>query len=515
MNEFMYFAKAVSELARAALGPKPRENAGNPVVMRTSPFAEEKLIYLPTCSFNGWVDGESFGLVLNENEKEYRAVIPMGDIPQDIFIPSYCNGLPVTEIKWTSKINHENMVRLFVPKTVKKLDLNVALHSRDFIKKVGRRIKIIIDEQNPYLVTENRCVYSKDMTVLWCAQCKTNYFTVPDTVTRIADHAFTGNLYTVEVKLPPSVKIIGKGAFEDCENLRGINLENVVSIGEKAFYDCAKLRDLIFEKLHDIGDECFRFCYDLDTIKLPATLASIGTEVFPKAMYIAFYDNLKAPLRSFIKNPYSVTVRSAQTGAIKYKVYIDRNAPQIIQELHLSGWSEYAEFDFEEFDRLFADYCGNNKVYYTYFWIAAQLRLGYPYKLSDSAKEYYKSRLKADAKHVSWCFYRELDIGDFSALCRERIKSPSDLTRMIYALDDPYTNKEYLKDNRLDETKVNELKEKIFAMIGEFCRDGVYGADDLLELIDNFSANGKTEYTARMMELRNSMFPYRDRFELE
>ena len=108
------------------------------------------------------------------------------------------------------------------------------LHSHDY-KRIGRWIKIIIDEQNPYLVTDNRCVYSKDMTVLWCALCKTNYFTAPDIVTRIADHAFTGNMNIVEVKLPPSVKVIGKGAFEYCKNLRRINVENVESIGEQAF----------------------------------------------------------------------------------------------------------------------------------------------------------------------------------------------------------------------------------------------------------------------------------------
>lgn len=514
MKGFLYFAKAASILASIALGSKPGRETGLPVVMRTSALGSEKLIYLPISAYDGRVHGKYFSLVLSQNKREYRAVILTNKVPQDIMIPSYCNGLPVTEIEWKLCVEYENKVRLFVPKTVKKLDLNVVLHSGDY-KRIGRWIKIIIDEQNPYLITENRCVYSKDMTVLWCALCKTNYFTVPDTVTRIADHAFTGNMYIVEVKLPPSVKVIGKSAFEFCKNLRSINVENVESIGEQAFFCCIKIRDLICEKLHDIGDRCFDNCRGLDTIKLPATLTTIGTNVFPETMYIMFYDNLKAPLRSFVDIPYFVTVRSAQSGAVKYKVCIDHNAPRHIQELYLRSWGEYAEFDFEGYDKLFADYCSNNRVFDKYFWITAQLRLGYPYKLSDSAKEYYKRWLKDNAKFADWYFYRELDTGDFSALCRERIKSASDLTRVIYLLDKLNANKLKLKEHRLDEVKVNELKEKIFAMIEEFCRDGVYGVDDLIELIENFSANGRTEYTARMMELRNSMFPYQDRLELE
>lgn len=514
MRGFLYFAKALSILASAAVGSRSRHEANLPVVMRTSAVGNEQLIYMPSPALDGNIHARYFSLILNKNRNEYRAVITKSRIPQDIMIPSYCNGLPITKIEWASNVIHDNKVRLFVPKTVKKLDLNVILHSLDG-KRKGRWIKIIIDEQNPYLVTENRCVYSKDRTVLWCALCKTNYVTVPDTVTRIADHAFTGNLYTVEVKLPPGVKVIGNGAFAHCKNLHCINVENVESIGEEAFHSCTQIRNCICEKLRDIGDKCFYQCHNLNTIKLPATLTLIGTNVFPEAMYITFYDNLKAPLRSFINVPYYVTVRSAQSGAVKYKVCIDCNAPRQMQEVYLRGWGEYAEFDFEGFDKLFTDYCSNNQVFDKYFGIAAQLRLGYPYKLSDSAKEYYKRWLKANVRLTNWYVHGELDEGDFSALCIERIKSPSDLAEVIFLFDKLSTNKLKLKENLLDEVKVNELKEKIFAMIEEFCRDGVYGVNDLIELIDSFSAKGRAEYTARMMELRNSMFPYQDRFELD
>lgn len=501
--------KAAALLTKIALSAYSKEKNSVPYTPPTDSEKPPRPLHIER-----YTDRErNLNLVLNAVGNEYRAVIYQIET-QDIIIPESYNGLPVTEIKLECFSEHENKARLFVPKTVKKLDLFAVLHMKGYTKE-GRWIKVIIDEENPYFVTENRCVYSKDMTVLWCTQCKTNYFTVPDTVTAIADHAFTGNQHIVEVRLPPSVKEIGNGAFYQCGNLRKINVENVISIGKEAFRCCKKIRDFICEKLRDIGDRCFEECRDLDTVKLPAALTKVGSGVFPEVMFITFYDNLKAPLRSFANIPYYVTVRSAKSGEIKYKVFIERDVPKIFKERYLLGWREYAEFNFEEFDKLFKNYCSKNRVSDNFFWITAQLRLGYPYKLSESAREYYKKFLIDNPGSAEWQFFREWDIGDFSGLCREKIKRIPDVAKLIYVLDMLPGNERKLKEYRLDEKKTAELKEKIFLMIEEFCRDGVYGVDDLYELIDIFSANGRPEYTARIMELRNSMFPYEDRLLLE
>lgn len=521
MNEFMYFAKAVSALARAALGSKPRENAGCPVVMRTSPLEREKTVYLPIVSlFNQKVSGKYFTLIPTQDGKEYRADISGDEVPENIMIPSYCGGKPVTEIRMLGYAERDKSktVKLYVPRTVWKLYLN-AIALSPAIESLGRKLEVIVDEQNPYLVTENGCIYSKDRTVLWYAQCESDHFTVPDTVTVIAPAAFAGNSRLTEVKLPPSVREIGGAAFRYCVNLRSINTENVETMGISAFLDCKELRDLICKKLRSIDLGCLDQCKKTEMIKFPPTLETVGERVFANAKCVEFYDSLKAPF-GFFSIAYIVdliTVRSAQSGRIKFKIYMKAFMPEKLRHLCWDGWGEYAEFDFEEFDRCFAEYSDKSdcKVDKEYYWITAQLRLSYPYKLSAAAEEYYKRGLKEKAATVGWCLYMGFDAEDISAVCREKIKGARDLAELMYKLDDLYIDRQRAEELRFDHKRLTELKEQIFAMIEEFCRDGVYGEHDLFELIDNFSANGKTEYTARIMELRNSMFPYRDRFELE
>lgn len=444
------------------------------------------------------IEMQHLRLRLNE-DGGYTARIASHDLPQDVVVPSDYNGLPVTKISWESGERHDNKIRLFVPETVKSLDLNVALHS-NVGKRRGRWIKLIIDERNPYLVTENRCVYSADKTVLWCAQCKTNYVKLPDTVREIAPHAFAGNMYTVGVTLPSSVRVIGKGAFSDCENLRSINLENIVSIGEEAFMSCAKMREFVCEKLRVLGSRCFYGCDYMYRVKLPVTLTEIGTDIFQGVQYIEFFDNLKAPLRSFAFVASTVCVRSAADGEVKFKVCIDKHSPPALVELHRYGWRANAGFDLEKHDRLFEQYCADAPAYSLSFTILALYRLGYRYKLTEHAREFYVEWLKKHTAYAIWIGSVDTDIGDFSALYSERIKTPRELAMTMERLDE--------KDDRT-------LKEQMLVMIEGFCREGIYGADDILTLIDRFSESGKTEFTARLLELRNKYFPYTDVLTLE
>ncbi len=77
---------------------------------------------------------------------------------------------------------------------------------------------------------------------------------VPDYVTAIQSHAFRGESIR-NITIPPSVKSIGKNAFEYCNNLRSITFS---------------------EGLEELGEEAFLECKKLAAVHLPSTLVKIG-----------------------------------------------------------------------------------------------------------------------------------------------------------------------------------------------------------------------------------------------
>lgn len=65
---------------------------------------------------------------------------------------------------------------------------------------------------------------------------------VPDMVTEIDDHAFSGCTEIEEVVLPQGVTFIGEHAFSGCEKLKFINMpDNLHAIFDYAFFGCKQL----------------------------------------------------------------------------------------------------------------------------------------------------------------------------------------------------------------------------------------------------------------------------------
>lgn len=66
--------------------------------------------------------------------------------------------------------------------------------------------------------------------------------TIPEGVTEIEDEAFAFREDIHEVRLPLSMKRIGKSAFQECVNLEKINFPHgLEKIGDAAFCNCLSL----------------------------------------------------------------------------------------------------------------------------------------------------------------------------------------------------------------------------------------------------------------------------------
>lgn len=108
------------------------------------------------------------------------------------------------------------------------------------------------------------------------------HFVIPEGVTSIADGAFEDCLYLQSIRLPKSLRHIGKRAFKGCQNLSSIELpRGLKSIGEGAFEDCWHLRELILPKrVQRIEAYTFKNCIALKWFYVTNRISFIGNEAF-------------------------------------------------------------------------------------------------------------------------------------------------------------------------------------------------------------------------------------------
>ena len=94
---------------------------------------------------------------------------------------------------------------------------------------------------------------------------------IPNTVTKIPDHAFYNCTHLGSVQLPNSILFIEIQAFCGCTSLTTINVpEGVSSIGEQAFNGCSKLTTLnLPNSLLTIGPTAFFGCMALTSLTIP------------------------------------------------------------------------------------------------------------------------------------------------------------------------------------------------------------------------------------------------------
>ena len=120
---------------------------------------------------------------------------------------------------------------------------------------------ISVSPDNPSYSSVEGVLFNKDKTVLikYPIGKEGSTYTVPDSVTEIADWAFGG-----------------------CESLKTIKLSNsLTSIGGRAFCSCSNLKNIMIpDRVCKIGSGAFHFCTNLTAITIPAGVTEIGNEVF-------------------------------------------------------------------------------------------------------------------------------------------------------------------------------------------------------------------------------------------
>lgn len=98
----------------------------------------------------------------------------------------------------------------------------------------------------------------------------------------IGTNCFRDLTKLLTVKLPNTIKQIGKCAFEGCSNLQSITMyEGIETICQNAFWGCSQLKSVTLPNgLITIGGSAFWNCSALENVDFPPTLETIGGSAF-------------------------------------------------------------------------------------------------------------------------------------------------------------------------------------------------------------------------------------------
>ena len=103
-------------------------------------------------------------------------------------------------------------------------------------------------------------------------------------ITNIPDYAFKKFQKLKKVVIPPSVRYLGEGCFEECTALEEITIPGSIRhINDYAFSNCKSLKAVwITPGVESLGNNVFEYCSSLEHVFLPKTIQLIGKRAFYK-----------------------------------------------------------------------------------------------------------------------------------------------------------------------------------------------------------------------------------------
>ena len=143
---------------------------------------------------------------------------------------------------------------------------------------------ITVNPANPNYSSLSGVLFDKSKTTLM--QCPTSIsgsYTIPSTVTIVAQEAFNNCVNLTSVIMPSTLTTINDWAFNSCDGLTSLSLpSSIKTIGAQAFYYCQGLTGnlTIPSQVNSVGTYAFSFCEKLNSVSIPASLISIGNYAF-------------------------------------------------------------------------------------------------------------------------------------------------------------------------------------------------------------------------------------------
>lgn len=162
---------------------------------------------------------------------------------------------------------------------------------------------ITVDTNNTSYASIAGLLLNKGKNILFECPAGLTSVTIPETITAIGSHAFTGCSRLTNITIPPSVASIGYYSFSECTGLTSITIPaSVISIDGLAFDNCRRLASIVFDSpTTTIADES----------TLPSATKIIGFDPSTAKSYAIKYN------RKFEALPAKKVSVGAQVGIIK------------------------------------------------------------------------------------------------------------------------------------------------------------------------------------------------------
>ena len=143
--------------------------------------------------------------------------------------------------------------------------------------------EINVDKENPVYSSEDGIVFNKDKSeIIFFSWQNADEYIIPSSVKVIGKYAFAERDNLQKIILPKGLKEIGDNAFDGCSKLKEVIIpDGVTIIGDSAFESCTGLTAVtIPNSVTTIGNCAFYWCDSLDELIVPDSVTSLGADVF-------------------------------------------------------------------------------------------------------------------------------------------------------------------------------------------------------------------------------------------